>query len=109
MKEYEGIVELQAKNDHFKVRKKVKEITGTQKYNRPNLLKNKDGKIITEIEEKIKTWKTYIVELFEDERYQRTIEPQQDNSGSKPTKEEVNFAIRELKCGKASVQRRNSC
>lgn len=51
---------MRRKHDSFCAHKKVKELTGPQKRRQISVLKVKDGKYITVVEEKIKIWTNYI-------------------------------------------------
>ncbi|XP_030747109.1 uncharacterized protein LOC115875737 [Sitophilus oryzae] len=93
---------LQEKHDSFNVHKKVKELAGLQKKRQPSILTDQNGKIIMEMEEKLRTWKNYIIELFDDERDINRLVTEQENSGPEITKEEVIHAIKITKDGKAA-------
>jgi hypothetical protein len=79
----------------------VKEIAGTQKRKQPNTLYNVNGNIITELEEQLKTWKNYIEELFADDRQQSELSNIQGDEGPEITEEEVMYALKRMKNGKA--------
>lgn len=97
------IEELMSKHDNFNVYKKVKELCGIKKMNRNNILLDKNGKIIPDINGKLERWKEYIQELFEDERQPEIITEEQDEeNGPHITKEEVINAIKMMKSNRAS-------
>lgn len=97
----EEIEELQQKHDSFNIHKKVKELAGLQRRNRLNTLYDPDGKIITDTAEKLKIWKNYIEELFEDHRQKDYLEPTDRDEGPEITKEEILYALNTLKSRKA--------
>lgn len=104
---YEGkcseIEELMSKNDSFNVHKKVKEMCGIKRTNKSNILLDKNGKIIPDINGKLERWKEYIQELFEDERQPEAINEEEDQeNGPNITKEEVTNAIKLMKNNRAS-------
>ncbi|XP_072399046.1 uncharacterized protein [Diabrotica undecimpunctata] len=92
-------IEAYAKQyDSFNMHKKIKEMTNTLRKKKDALLKDANGKIIIEIKEKLKKWKTYITDLFEDNRQ----EPEEIDSETGPEIiiEEIEQAIRNAKNGK---------
>ncbi|KAF2901885.1 hypothetical protein ILUMI_04300 [Ignelater luminosus] len=58
---------FERKYDMFNMYRKVKKITGTRRKNQIGVLKNKEGKVIVNLENKIGIWTEYIRELFEDD------------------------------------------
>uniref|UniRef100_A0A8D8XFQ8 Craniofacial development protein 2 n=1 Tax=Cacopsylla melanoneura TaxID=428564 RepID=A0A8D8XFQ8_9HEMI len=59
--------ELEKKHDTFNMHKKVREVLNT--YTKPSTdLEDKNGKLIITVEDKLKTWEEYILELFNDNR-----------------------------------------
>lgn len=92
---------LQAKQDNFNIHKKVKELVGLQNSRQPTILTDQNGKIITDIEEKLKTWKNYIEKLYEDDRDINRIDTDHEYSGPEITEQEVIYAKRTKKEGKA--------
>ena len=55
--------------DSFHMHKKIKEMTGARKTFQANhVIKSADGRIITDVKEKVTRWETYVQELFNDER-----------------------------------------
>lgn len=99
-KKCQEIEELQAKYDIFNVHKKVKELANIQNRKHPNVLQNANGEIITDLEEKLKTWKNYVEELFDDERQKPDLNRDGDE-GPEITKAEIKYAIKTIKTGKA--------
>lgn len=97
----EEIEELQAKHDSFNIHKKIKELAGTSKQKQLNILYN-NGKIVTEIEQKLEIWKNYITQLFEDERRHTNLENTEGELGPDIIKDEVTYALGMLKNGKAA-------
>lgn len=79
--------------------KEIKELTGTTRKTKPSIIKDKNGKILIEAAQKLKRWKEYIQELFEDTR--STENKQITAEGPNILKEEVHLAIKTLKSGKA--------
>jgi len=49
-------------------------LAGIQKRRHPNLRCNANGEIITDIQQKLVTWKNYVKELFDDERHEYNID-----------------------------------
>lgn len=97
----EEIEELQLKHDTFNLHKKIKELAGIQKRKHPNLLCNANGEIITDLQQKLMTWKNYVEELFDDERQEHNIDSIQGDEGPEITKEEILYAIKTMKNGKS--------
>ncbi|KAI5754908.1 hypothetical protein M8J77_012531 [Diaphorina citri] len=64
------IENLQGKHDSFNLHKKIKEFTGLfhKNNNCVSNLTDDDGNIMINVEDKMKTWKRYIEELFNDNR-----------------------------------------
>ena len=62
------VEELERNHKIESMHKKVKDITGKKKLARGNVIKNKEGKIVMEIEEVLKRWEEYVKDLFEDNR-----------------------------------------
>jgi hypothetical protein len=88
------------KYDAFNMHKKVKEITGSIKKCQIGKLKDKDGNLIVDLENKIKRWTEYLNELFEDDR--NNLTQIINATGPDILKEEVEYAIRNAKNGKAN-------
>lgn len=93
----EEIEELQAKHDNFNIHKKVKEMAGTSRQKRLNILYDNNGKIITEVEQKLDMWKNYIMQLFKDGRRKTNLESIEGEMGPDIIKEEVIYALNTLK------------
>lgn len=91
---------LQSRYDSFNVYRKINEITGKYKTRSVNKLVDNEGKIIVNKEEIKNTWKSYIEQLFYDDR----PNPPQTNyeTGPRILVEEVQNAIKNMKEGKAS-------
>ena len=100
-KKCDEIEELQMKHDSFNVHKKVKELAGTQKRKQPSTLYNSEGKIITELEERLKAWWRYVNELFTDERQEPNLRNGQEDEGPEITKDEVIYALKRMRNGKS--------
>ncbi|KAF2903624.1 hypothetical protein ILUMI_02556 [Ignelater luminosus] len=64
-------------------------MAGTQKRRQSNILYNVDGKMIIDIEEKLKIWKKYVEELFGDSKNERKFENTQKDEGPEIIKGEV--------------------
>ncbi|KAL3283951.1 hypothetical protein HHI36_018119 [Cryptolaemus montrouzieri] len=56
------------KHDMFNLYKKVKEVTGLQKWKATNSSVDESGKIISDPEEQLMKWKGYVERLFADNR-----------------------------------------
>ncbi|KAI5746878.1 hypothetical protein M8J77_008501 [Diaphorina citri] len=92
------IEELQRVHDAHSMHKKIKELTGGRRQ-KAHFLINEEGKIIIDMKEKLKQWENYIQKLFDDER-----EPPNDmeeDNGPDILKDEVKYAIKTIKAGKA--------
>ncbi|KAI5734561.1 hypothetical protein M8J77_007970 [Diaphorina citri] len=86
--------------DSFNLHKKIKEVTGTHKKKQIGILKNNNGDIITNAEDKIKHWTEYIKELFHDNRPPLDLTPSEE-SGQRISKEEIKYALKNMKNKKA--------
>uniref|UniRef100_A0A8D8M2B6 Craniofacial development protein 2 n=1 Tax=Cacopsylla melanoneura TaxID=428564 RepID=A0A8D8M2B6_9HEMI len=86
--------------DSFNLHKKIKELTGTQKKKQSGILKNNDGEVITNVQDKIKHWTEYIKELFQDDRPPLEITTSED-SGRRISKEEIEYVLKRSKTKKA--------
>ena len=62
------VEELERTHKIESMHRKIKEITGKKKRAKGNIIKNKEGKIVMEIEEVLKRWEEYVKDLFEDNR-----------------------------------------
>ncbi|KAI5707314.1 hypothetical protein M8J77_000030 [Diaphorina citri] len=60
--------DLQRKHDSFNLYKKIKELAGLSKRNMNNNLMDEHGHLIINTEDKLKVWKQYIEDLFNDDR-----------------------------------------
>lgn len=97
-REIEGLLE---KNDNFNLHKKVKELTNGSKSKKHSILLDKNGKMLTDASTKIKRWKEYIEELFEDQRTDNYAYIEGDNIGPEITTSEVKYAVQGAKTNKA--------
>lgn len=93
------VEELQKRHDTFNLHKRVKELTGVNT-NRTHNLVDKDGNLIVNDIDKLRRWKEYIEELFDDERIENVI--QQCNTGPMITMGELEKAIKTAKNRKAT-------
>jgi hypothetical protein len=82
------------KHDLFRLHKKVKEITSKRKNNH-GLLKDKYGNILTSGSDRLKRWKEYVLELFNDVRSEVT--EYQTAEGPSILEEEVRAIIEKSK------------
>lgn len=97
------IEELQSKYDNFNLHKKVKELAGVVKRKYPNILLDKEGKIIIETGQKLRRWKEYIEELFYDQRQENTAADWRvGDIAPEVTKSEVEHALRSMKNRKSA-------
>ncbi|XP_060520837.1 uncharacterized protein LOC132698660 [Cylas formicarius] len=97
----EEIEKLQSKHDGFNAHKRIKELTNKRNYNN-NLLVDENGDIIMDTKEKLKVWKNYVEQLYEDQRDEESSEYVCDDIGPEITKDEVEHIIKEMKTGKAT-------
>ncbi|XP_060527642.1 uncharacterized protein LOC132702840 [Cylas formicarius] len=96
----EEIEKLQSKHDGFNAHKRIKELTNKRNYNN-NLLVDENGDIM-DTKEKLKVWKNYVEQLYEDQRDEESSEYICDDIGPEITKDEVEHIIKEMKTGKAT-------
>uniref|UniRef100_A0A8D8TK36 Craniofacial development protein 2 n=1 Tax=Cacopsylla melanoneura TaxID=428564 RepID=A0A8D8TK36_9HEMI len=95
----EEIEHLQMMHDSHNMHKKIRELTGAKKQATHYLL-NDNGDIIIETSEQIQLWEQYIEQLFDDER--ESVENiESPPSGPEILKEEISYAIQNIKRGKA--------
>lgn len=95
------IEQLQRKNDHFAIYKKVREVTGKGRKRQTNVLADENNKVIMDIEDIRKHWKQYIQELFKStEPRIFDIHRELENS-PQILKEEVLKAIKNSKNGRS--------
>ena len=96
------IEQLQQKYDIHNVHKKIKEVTGRNRKKHIGILKDADNQILVGPEEKLKCWKEYVTDLFNEERPNRPPLASEINEMSPNiTKEEVKRAVLLQKEGKA--------
>ena len=62
------VEELERNHKTESMHRKIREITGKRKLARGNVIKDKEGKIVMEIDEVLKRWEEYVKELLEDNR-----------------------------------------
>ena len=97
----EEIEELEKKYDSFHMHKKIKEMAGCNRVNTArNSIKDTNGRIITDVGDKLKMWKTYLAELFDDERPPKPV-LESNNVHLKILKSEIVYALETMKAGKA--------
>lgn len=95
------IENLEQKHDNFNLYKKIKEFTHTDRKRIPKKLLDDHGRLITDEEEELKVWNSYIKELFNDER--RDIEmTDRTLEGPEIIKSELINALKATKDGKAA-------
>lgn len=98
----EEIEALEKKFDNFHMHKKIKEVTGCNKVRAAyNIIKDADGRIITDVVDKLKRWKAYLSELFDDERPTKPV-VELNNFHLKILKSEIVYALETMKPGKAA-------
>ncbi|KAF2881351.1 hypothetical protein ILUMI_24820 [Ignelater luminosus] len=81
--------QLQEKHDTFNLHRKVTELTGKIKTIEIPYLLDENNSIISDIEEKMNLWKDYIESLFEDNREEKKIEEQKEETRPDITKTEI--------------------
>lgn len=99
--ECEEIEEYDRRHDNFHIHKKIKEIVGLKPKKHNTNIKDKDGQLILEIEDKLIRWKEYIQDLFEDQRKDEH-KAQEKISGPPITINEIEKAIQMAKNKKAT-------
>lgn len=97
----EEIEEYEKRYDSFNMHKRIKEMTGLNKHKVSTVLKNREGKLLTDVNEQLTEWTNYIKILFYDTRPELSIDFA-ENTGPEILKEEVLHAIQQTKSGKAS-------
>uniref|UniRef100_A0A8D8W5N2 Craniofacial development protein 2 n=2 Tax=Cacopsylla melanoneura TaxID=428564 RepID=A0A8D8W5N2_9HEMI len=97
----EEIEALQKKHDSYNMHRKVKEATGSFKKKQKGNLTDATGNIIIEKEKKMNTWKEYLETLFYDQREDGNYN-KNALSGPEITPQEVQAALKLLKCRKAA-------
>lgn len=96
------IESLQQKHDSFNLHKKIKEAAGLYKHKNTGFLTDNQGNIVLEIEHKRDIWIKYVEKTFEDIRSNTGITTNTNcESGPPFTVEEVKYAIKSTKDGKA--------
>lgn len=94
------IEDLSKRHDTFNVHKKIKEATGRYRKRTTGNIKDQSGNLVYEIEEKLKVWQNYIINLFNDDtRPERTTPINAE--GPDITISEVRYAIKMAKNDKA--------
>ena len=93
------IESLEKKHDNFNLHHKVRETAGLYKPKTAGCLIDINGKLLVDKETRLKTWKQYIEELFEDNRIDTPVINNVD-SGPPITDAEVSAAIHKMKDGK---------
>lgn len=97
--ECEEIEKYDRNYDSFNLHKKLKEVAGLRKNIKPPIIEDKNGKLLIDIECQLARWNEYIKELFDDNRSE--LENIDTTSGPSITKEEVQYALKNAKNGKA--------
>lgn len=98
------IERLQEKHDTFNLHKKVKEMANCNKKRPTAILRDKNNDIVLGINNKLRRWKEYVEELFNDSRPNTPPEADEDinESGPEITKGEIIHAIKTQRDGKAT-------
>ena len=97
----EEVEELERQHKIERMHRKIKEVVGKKRLARGNVIKNREGLVVMEIDEVLKRWEEYVKDLFE------------DNRGEKPRlhipmygpdilDEEIAHVIKSFKRGKSS-------
>lgn len=94
------IEELEKKYDSFNLHKKVKEVTGNTKVRQASILKDDQDRIIVDLKAKLNLWQQYIIKLFQDQR-PNGYDVIESEDAPEITREEVEYAIKVAKSGKA--------
>ena len=94
------VEELERNHKFESMHKKIKEITGKRKLARGNVIKNKEGEIMMEIEEVLNRWEEYVKDLFEDDRG-RKPRIHIPMTGPEILEEEILYVIKSFKRGKS--------
>ena len=89
---------FQARHDLFNMHKKIKEAAGLRKSTKIQTLIDKNGNYALCLEDKLKMWKEYVEELFQDNR--PPLVNREECTGPAISKEEVLHAINVAKNGK---------
>lgn len=96
------IEDLQKRHDSFNVHKKIREMVGTNNNRKATILKDSSGKIILDLNDKLKRWKEYVMELFNDSRPDGYSLNHLAQTGPDIQNSEVKHAINITKTGKAA-------
>lgn len=88
-------------HDSFNFHKKVKEITGYNKYSQLTSLKDNNGKLVLDGDRLREIWRSYAEGLFEDARAENDNNYQQQLSGPEILESEVIKAVNSAKNGKS--------
>lgn len=94
------IEELDKKHDSFNLHRKLKELTFNKNPTTSHSMVNSEGKLITNTEEKITMWETYIKRLFDDMERDCSL-PESCIEGPEILRSEVENAIKLLKSNKS--------
>ena len=78
----------------------IREITGKKRAYRGEIIKSRDGNLLTDGDEVVLRWKEYVQELFDDNRGDAP-EVRGDMEGPRILLEEVRQAVKEMKNDKA--------
>ena len=62
------VEELERQNKIESMHRKIKEVVGKKRLARGNVIKNREGLVVMEIDEVLKRWEEYVKDLFEDNR-----------------------------------------
>lgn len=81
--------------------KRIKEMTGRIKIRQPDVLVDKNGDLIVDLNQKLLRWTEYIAELFSDNRIDLS-DQDMECTGPEILKEEIEHAIEKSKPGKAA-------
>lgn len=93
---------LEKKFDLFNMHKKIKDMAGCYKGKvTGNIVRDKDGRIITDAKDKLERWKAYLLELFDDARSPKPV-PKNSNGNLKILRGEIEHALKRMKTGKAT-------
>lgn len=90
---------LQKTHNTKEIHKKVKEMTGKRMV-RTGCIMNKQGKMVTDMEERKIVWAEYVKELYDDQRIDEG--KYVDLEGPEIMEEEVSYVINNMKGGKAT-------
>ena len=94
------VEELERQHKIESMHRKIKEVTGRKRLARGNVIKNKEGVIVMEIEEVLKRWEEYVKDLFDDNRGEKP-RLRIPMNGPDLLNEEVISVIKSFKKGKS--------